>query len=61
MMALQPNRRQTTSQSPGRTKAIMTNEEEGNYQLLLELGAAFNAHDLDRIMGHFTEDSSLAS
>jgi ketosteroid isomerase-like protein len=37
----------------------MTDEEKGNYQLLLELGAAFNAHDLDRIMVHFAEDSSL--
>jgi len=32
------------------TGAIMTEEEESNYQLLLELTAAFNAHDLDRIM-----------
>jgi len=40
-------------------KATMTNEEQANYQLLLELGAAFNAHDLDKIMGHFAEDSSL--
>lgn len=37
----------------------MTNEEEANYQLLLELGAAFNAHDLDKIMGYFAEDSTL--
>ena len=37
----------------------MTEEEKGNYQLLLELCAAFNAHDLDRIMAHFAEDSSL--
>ena len=37
----------------------MTEEERGNYQLLLELCAAFNAHDLDRIMAHFAEDSSL--
>jgi hypothetical protein len=27
--------------------------------VLLELCAAFNAHDLDRIMAHFAEDSSL--
>jgi ketosteroid isomerase-like protein len=37
----------------------MTEEEWSNYQLLLELCAAFNAHDLDRIMAHFAEDSSL--
>jgi ketosteroid isomerase-like protein len=37
----------------------MTNQEKGNYQLLLELCAAFNAHELDRIMLHFAEDSSL--
>ena len=37
----------------------MTEEERCNYQLLLELCAAFNAHDLDRIMAHFAEDSSL--
>jgi ketosteroid isomerase-like protein len=37
----------------------MTQEEEGNYELLVELCAAFNAHDLDRIMAHFAEDSSL--
>ena len=37
----------------------MTEEERGNYQLLLELCEAFNAHDLDRIMTHFAEDSSL--
>ncbi len=37
----------------------MTEEEKANYQLLLELCAAFNAHDLDRIMAHFAEDSSL--
>ncbi len=45
------------AESPGR--AIMTDEEQGNYELLLELGAAFNAHALDRIMVHFAEDSSL--
>jgi ketosteroid isomerase-like protein len=44
--------------SPGR-RAIVTEEEKGNYALLLELDAAFNAHDLDRIMGHFAEDASL--
>lgn len=37
---------------------MMTNEE-GNYEVLLELCAAFNAHDLDRIMTHFAEDASL--
>ena len=37
----------------------MTEEERGNYQVLLELCAAFNAHDLDRIMAHFDDDSSL--
>jgi ketosteroid isomerase-like protein len=37
----------------------MTDEEKGNYDLLLELAAAFNAHDLDRIMSHFSEGSSL--
>ena len=37
----------------------MTEEEKSNYELLLELHAAFNAHDLDRIMGHFAEDASL--
>ena len=37
----------------------MTKEEEGNYQLLLDLCEAFNAHDLDKIMAHFAEDSSL--
>ena len=37
----------------------MTEEEESNYELLLELTAAFNAHDLDRIMLHFAEDASL--
>ena len=37
----------------------MTEEEKGNYQRLLELCAAFNAHDLDRITAHFAEDSSL--
>jgi len=41
------------------TGAIMTEEEESNYELLLELTAAFNAHDLDRIMLHFAEDASL--
>jgi ketosteroid isomerase-like protein len=39
--------------------AIMTAEEESNYELLLELTAGFNAHDLDRIMSHFAEDASL--
>ena len=43
--------------SPGR-RAIVTEEEKGNYALLLELDAAFNAHDLDRIMGHFAEDAT---
>lgn len=37
----------------------MTEEEKHNYQMLLELCAAFNAHDLDGIMVHFVEDSSL--
>jgi ketosteroid isomerase-like protein len=37
----------------------MTDQEKTNYDLLLELVAAFNAHDLDRIMSHFSEDSSL--
>ncbi len=37
----------------------MTEEEESNYELLLELTAGFNAHDLDRIMLHFAEDASL--
>jgi ketosteroid isomerase-like protein len=37
----------------------VTDEEKGNYNLLLELAAAFNTHDLDRIMSHFSEDSSL--
>jgi ketosteroid isomerase-like protein len=37
----------------------MTEQERSNYQVLLELCAAFNAHDLDRIMAHFAEDSSL--
>jgi ketosteroid isomerase-like protein len=37
----------------------MTNQEKSNYQLLLELCAAFNAHDLDTIMAHFAEHSSL--
>ena len=37
----------------------MTEEEKGNYQLLLELCAAFNAHDLDRVMAHFADDSTL--
>jgi ketosteroid isomerase-like protein len=37
----------------------MTEEERANYQVLLDLCAAFNAHDLDRIMAHFAEDSSL--
>jgi len=37
----------------------MTEEEKGNHQLLLELCAAFNAHDLARITGYFAEDSSL--
>jgi len=41
------------------TGAIMTEEEESNYELLLELTAGFNAHDLDRIMEHFAEDASL--
>jgi len=41
------------------TGAIMTEEEERNYELLLELTAGFNAHDLDRIMSHFAEDASL--
>ena len=41
------------------TGAIMTEEEERNHELLLELTAAFNAHDLDRIMSHFAEDASL--
>jgi ketosteroid isomerase-like protein len=37
----------------------MTEEERSNYQVLLELCAAFNAHDLDRIMAYFADDSSL--
>ena len=37
----------------------MTEEERGNYQVLLELCAAFNAHDLDGITAYFAEDSSL--
>ena len=37
----------------------MTEEEKTNYALLLELTAAFNAHDLDRIMVHFAENASL--
>lgn len=37
----------------------MTDEEAGNFQLLLALCAAFNAHDLDGVMAHFAEDSSL--
>jgi len=37
----------------------MTEEERSNYQMLLELCAAFNAHDLERIMAHFADDSSL--
>ena len=41
------------------TGAIMTEEEKSNYELLLELTAGFNAHDLDRIMAHFAEDASL--
>src|SRR5512134_1739874 len=45
------------AESPGRV--IMTDEEKTNYEFLLELTAAFNALDLDRIMGHFAEDSSL--
>ena len=45
------------AESPGRE--IMTEEEKTNYELLLELTAASNAHDLDRIMVHFAEDSSL--
>ena len=45
------------AQTPGR--AIMTDEEKTNYEILLELTAAFNAHDLDRIMAHFAEDASL--
>ena len=45
------------AESAGR--AIMTDEEKTNYELLLELTAAFNAHDLDRIMAHFADDASL--
>src|SRR5215208_1246687 len=37
----------------------MTDEEKSNYAMLLELDAAFNAHDLDRIMSHFADDASL--
>ena len=37
----------------------MTDQERVNYDLLLELTAAFNAHDLDRIMSNFAEDASL--
>ena len=37
----------------------MTDEEQGNYRLLVELAAAFNAHDLDRVMIHFAEDATL--
>lgn len=37
----------------------MIREEELNHRVLLELCAEFNAHDLDRIMEHFAEDSSL--
>ena len=37
----------------------MSDEEEANFQLLLELCAAFNAHDLDRIMAHFAEEACL--
>lgn len=46
-----------SAKTPGR--AIMTDEEKSNYELLLELSAGFNAHDLDRIMLHFAEDCSL--
>ncbi len=37
----------------------MTEEERHNHQVLLDLCAAFNAHDLDRIMAHFADDASL--
>jgi ketosteroid isomerase-like protein len=37
----------------------VTEEETGNHEVLLELCAAFNAHDLDRIMKHFAADSTL--
>jgi ketosteroid isomerase-like protein len=37
----------------------MSKEEEINHGLLVELVAAFNAHDLDRIMAHFADDASL--
>jgi hypothetical protein len=38
---------------------IMTEEEKGNYPLLFDLRAAFKTHDVDRIMAHSAEDSSL--
>ncbi len=34
-------------------------EHSENLQLLTELVAAFNAHDLDKIMSYFAEDCSL--
>jgi steroid delta-isomerase-like uncharacterized protein len=35
------------------------NQTENNIKLLKELTAAFNAHDLDRIMALFADDCSL--
>ena len=37
----------------------MTEEESTNLRLLVGLAEAFNAHDLDRIMAYFADDSSL--
>jgi ketosteroid isomerase-like protein len=37
----------------------MTELERANHRILMELEAAFNAHDLDRVLGYFAEDASL--
>lgn len=37
----------------------MNDTERRNLEVAVDLLEAFNAHDLDRIMGHFAEDSTL--
>jgi len=37
----------------------MSNEETFNHGLLVELTAALNGHDLDRIMAHFADDAEF--
>jgi ketosteroid isomerase-like protein len=37
----------------------MTEKERANQNLLLELSAAFNARNMDRMLSNFSEDASL--